>query len=289
MKQYIKFLKFLWVLFIVPAVGGMVINPDLKYGMTQDMIYKSIEPIKKVAVKKSLGLENIDSSEIENVLGEVNCEFEWITNHHMNILFYEGDAYLSGFLNNYLDINELEVRGKKYRIKQLHNVLEVTNEEMDAINDIYEEFPLLETTIKYNQRKKGTKKGFSIDEFWDKSKELSDKELEDILKTLDEKGSDEELEFYDKTYPQKSYEYLKATINYILSSRVLKVADIKNMKFNEQELLKSVEKAKEKLHELLKGIGNYIKEFDEVFNTKKGELFLEEVEKLENLEDPLII
>ena len=77
----------------------------------------------------------------------------------------------------------------------------------------------------------------------------------------------------------------------MLSSRTLNVDNIESMKFNEQELLKSVEKAKEKLGELLKGIGNYIKWFCTDDGKEEGEndgaSFLKSLEKLNDLEDPL--
>lgn len=289
MKQYVKFLKFLWLLFIVPAVGGMVLNKNLEYGKTVKVTCKkderSIKSIKKIAVEKSLGLENINPSEINEILGEISCEFKWITNDYVNIMFYEGNTYLSGFLNNPLDNNDFEVRGKKYRIKRLYNVLGVTDEEMNSIYGIYDNFFLLKEAQKWKTTQR----------FWYKSINQSNETLEEILDVLNEHfdmlKSDEPLELYGISYEPWSLPYLEAIAEYILSSRTLDVDNIKSMKFNEQELLRSVEKAKDKLSELLKNTGNYIKWFcagdDKDKGKNDGESFLNRLKELNDSEDPL--
>ena len=40
MKQYVKFLKFLWVLFIVPVVYGTEVNQQPQFGVVEHSIDK---------------------------------------------------------------------------------------------------------------------------------------------------------------------------------------------------------------------------------------------------------
>jgi len=273
MKQYIKFLKFLWVLFIVPTVGGMVVNPDLKYGMTQDMIkedIKFIESMEVKAVKESLGIDEINSSEdAENLAGEVFQTIDKIKNYNyvdgINFLFWKGEAYLNGLIPTgyskfWLNKSRLNKRKKSYRVIQLYEILGYKNkrDEIEAAERIAYCLPLLRDSM-----------SFPIISFWNEAKKR-ERSVEDIL--------DEHLDHH-KLW---CHELLKLEAEYINLLNILEV-NIATLSDGKEGLLSSFDKAESKTRDLMKeyleAFGSYIS----FINSDDGKSFLEELTLINDL------
>ena len=273
MKQYIKFLKFLWMLFIVPAVGGMVTNPDLKYGLTRNMINedaKFIESMEMKAVKESLGINEINSSkDAENLAREVFKTVNKIKWYNyaagMNFLFWKGTTYLNGLIPTgcgkfWLNKSRLNRRKKSYRIIQLYEILGYKDkrDEIEAAEKITSCIPLLRDSMY-----------FPIKSFWDEAKKR-------------ERSTEDLLNEYLHRYTPKYHNLLKLEAEYIDLLNILGV-NITTLSDGEKGLLSSFNEAENKIRDLMKryleAFGKYISFLD----PDNGNSFLEELASMSDL------
>ena len=275
----IKFLKFLWVLFIVPTVRGMVVNPDLKYGMTQDMIKEDIEFIEsmeKKAVKESLGINEINSSEdvkasVEEVVQAINGIKLKNDADGINFLFWKGVAYLNGLIPTgynrfWLNKSQLNKRKKSYRVMQLYKMLGYKDkrDEIEAADAIAYCLPLLNKSLYWK----------SINIFLNEAKVRTNTEIDSMLEERIEKSENQMVQ------------YLEAAAKYIKSLHSLGIGT-NYLKFNKNGLFKSFNEAENKtkdlMREYLEAFGKYMKELNE----NDGNRFLEELVIIDNLQRPI--
>ena len=126
MKQYIKFLKFLWVILIVPTLYGTTDKPQ--FGIRQKMPSDSVQFVE--VVKKALGVNDINSrKEAITVIREVFQDFinekQSSGEGRTNVLFWNGNAYLNGSIPIAYNFSNLRLKSKNkdYQPLQLYEIL----------------------------------------------------------------------------------------------------------------------------------------------------------------------
>jgi len=280
MKQYIKFLKFLWVILIVPSLYGMEVNPNLKYGLTRNMIkedIKFIESMEVKAVKESSGISEINSLEdAENLVREIFQTIDKIKNYNyvdgINFLFWKNKAYLNGLIPTGYDKFWLNKRKKSYRVIQLYEILGYKNkrDEIEAAGTIVNNFLLLRKAQTYSK----------IREFWNKIRMQKDHQIDFTFKEYVRK-------FNKWKYKDPNFiTYLNAAVDYIRALNTFNI-DTTNLEFCDDGLFKSFYEVENQTKDLMKGyleaFGKYIKELNE----NDGNRFLEDLVMIDNLQRPI--
>jgi len=274
MKQYIKFLKFLWVILIVPTLYGTTDKPQ--FGIRQKMPSDSVQFVE--VVKKALGVNDINSrKEAITVIREVFQDFinekQSSGEGRTNVLFWNGNAYLNGSIPIAYNFSNLRLKSKNkdYQPLQLYEIFDFKFKEMYATKKIYERFPLLESMIDANVNKKRdqrsrflqrSKKRDTLLKFWNEARKNSDsKSVNKIL----------------KKYSYKDHNYLKPAADYLISANSLG-SDTKNVDLNREGLLKFYNEAEKKTKEFLEEFRKYIC----VLNPGAEKSFSSDLEKVDS-------
>lgn len=296
MRQYIKFLKFLWVILIVPSLYGMVSdanNNKRSYSLSEVKIEDQEASSKKAKIDKSYkelrhGLV-IDLNECPNFVEIIKQSFgndKDITKDEAlslvkeakdilkangadtNLLFCNGYAFINGLMNVTHNFDDFSVGEKKYKAKQLCKEFGVSVEEIDAMYDIVNVYPRLKRIL--NSNKTDNKIKPLIWSFWNETKNLKkNSEISEVLQN-----------YQEKTHINNWHrEKLLSESEYIKSLNVLKV-DMSTLSFGRKGFFESFKIVKEiiieKTNHLLEQFGKYIGFFD----LNDGKEFLEKFEKL---------
>ena len=286
MKQYIKFLKFLWVILIVPSLYGMenlapnnnkrpyslseVQKEDqkasskkaktdsdssaLRYGLVTESLDDCPDLIN--VVKQTL---KVDVSTKEEAKGFVKSVLRTFGEHmgpSMNFLLWDGQIYLNGLIpiSDFDSLKMEEVREGPYPILQLCDILEYKDKEikkkLEAAGKIADCFSLLNESLYWNP----------VNAFFDEAKVKKNSQMNSLL---------------DK-HLQENAKRMEAVAEYIKALRSLKISTVK-LKFNRNGLLNSLNDTENETRDLLKGyleaFGNYISFLD----PDDGKSFLDEL------------
>ncbi len=300
MKQYIKFLKFLWVILIVPSLYGMENlapnNNKRPYSLSEVKIEDQEASSKKAKVNKNSHELRygsvIDLNECPNFVEIIKQSFginKDITKDEAlslvkeakdvlkangadtNLLFCNGDAFINGLMNVTHDFDDFVVGGKRYKARQLCEEFGVSVEEIDAMNDVVRVFSELKRIL--NRRKAYNKMKSLIGSFWNETKNL--KNNTEISKVLQNYQEDPYISSWHR-------EKLLSESEYIKSLNVLKV-DMSTLSFGRKGFFESFKIVKEiiieKTNHLLEQFGEYIG----FFNLNDGKDKKEFLEKFEEL------
>lgn len=269
MKQYIKFLKFLWVLFIVPVVYGTEVNQQPQFGVVEHSIDKCPNLIE--VVDQMLKVSTHSKKEAEGFVKSVLRTFGEHMGPSMNFLLWDGQIYLNGLIpiSDFGDSLQIEgVREDPYPVVQLCDMLGYKDikekKRLEAARGIAYSFPLLNKSLYWT----------SISAFLNEAKGKTGVRIDSMLEERREKCEDLEVK------------YLEAAADYIKSLRSLGIGT-KYLRFNKNGLFESFNEAENKTRDLMKGylnaFGNYISFLD----PDDGNSFLEELDRVNNLQKPV--
>lgn len=295
----IKFLKLLWLLFIVPVVGGMVSDKN------SNKRYQNFSEIKKEAqvrkkygvvkhslgncpnlinvVKQILGVDISSKEEAEFLImnifrffGHVNDDTEGIEGklRRTNLIIYDGQIYINGGTNvtrlfdNFPLYNTKGNLLKRYKVTQLSDILELDTKKLEAVRNVNNIYPKLKEWLYGDELDDKTK--FSIECLWSKMKDEKDDQL--IWDALDDIHHSEYLK------NPETYDLMTFVAEYIVALHTLKV-DTAHLSCDKKGLLatfwKSRNAVREQTDEFLEKFGKYIGEL----NSKDGKSFKKALNK----------
>ena len=278
----IKFLKFLWVILIVPSLYGMEnlaqnsnkrpyslsevqtkdqgpnskkAKTDKKYGVVKHSLDDCPDLIN--VVKQILKVDVSTKEKAKDLIIEAFGSLDENKIEGTNFILWNGTINLNGLIpiSDFDDSLKIEgVREKPYPVMQLCEVLgykdKKIKKKLEAAGKIAYCSPLIYEALTWN----------TIYKFWYDIRGKGNRQINSMFTKHMKKS---------KNWPEKDPKfdtYLIATADYMKSLNDLKIYT-RNLKFNEKGLSESFYKVENKTKDLMKGyleaFGKYIKELDE--------------------------